>query len=210
MKSNKSWTTIIEAIIAMFIIIVWTMWVYTIYAKSQKISTSVENRVKAISIAREWIEVLQNIRDTNWVLFWADSKNCWNVMDYNISCLWDTVWTYKIPEWSYIIAKDDDNRWKLIDKTLITWDYEDQTYRDNYQVKMDLNWLYTQSWWAQFKPLFTRKIEISYPEDTNWDSIFSELDEKMLVKSIVSWSDNSKVWFYNVTLENLLTNWKED
>lgn len=209
MKSNKSWTTIIEAIIAMFIIIVWTIWVYTIYAKSQKISISVENRVKAISIAREWIEVIQNIRDTNWVLFWADSKNCWNVKDYEINCLWDNVWTHKIPAWSYKIIKDVDNRWKLIDLTSTTWNYDDQTFRDTFVVNVDADWLYTQSWWAQFKPLFTRKIEISYI-DTNSSGIGDKLDEKMLVKSIVSWWDNSKVWFYTVTLENLLTNWKED
>lgn len=205
MKSKKSWTTIIEAMIAMFIIIVWIIWVYTIYWKSQKLSTSVENRVKAISIAREWIEVLQNIRDTNWVLFSADSKNCWNVMDYNVSCLWNG--NFKIQPWDYKIYKDTDNRWKLLPITA-TWEYDNPGYRTEYEVKLDNNWLYTQSWWNSFKPLFTRKINISYI-DTNWWAIDAN-DEKMLVKSIVNWGDRSKVWFYTVTLENLLTNWKED
>ncbi|NDK08715.1 hypothetical protein EOM39_05755 [Candidatus Gracilibacteria bacterium] len=209
MKSNKSGTTIIEAIIAMFIIIVGTIGVYTIYAKSQKISISVENRVKAISIAREGIEVIQNIRDTNWVLFGADSKNCWNVKDYEINCLGDNVGTHKIPAGSYKIIKDVDNRWKLIDLTSTTGNYDDQTFRDTFVVNVDADGLYTQSGGAQFKPLFTRKIEISYI-DTNSSGNGEKLDEKMLVKSIVSWGDNSKVGFYTVTLENLLTNWKED
>jgi hypothetical protein len=210
MKSNKSWTTIVEAMIAMFIVIVWTIWVYIIYERSQKLSISVENRVKAISIAREWIEVLQNIRDTNWVLFWADSKNCWNVKDYDVSCLWDSSLTYKISSWSYTIYKDTDNRWKLNPITG-TGEYNDTDwlFRNKYRIKLDGNWLYTQSWGTTFNPIFTRKINISYI-DTNWSWLWDEYDEKMLVKSIVSWSDSSKVWYYTVTLDNLLTNWKKD
>jgi hypothetical protein len=208
MKSQKSWTTIIEALIAMYIVIIWTIWVYTIYEKSQKLSTSVENRVKAVSIAREWIEVIQNIRDTNWVLFWADSKNCWNVKDYNVLCLWATTNAYKIPAWDYKIYKDEDNRWKLLSGSVATTDYKDPLYRNEYIINTDSNWLYTQSWWTSFAPIFTRRINISYI-DTNW-WVVDESDEKMLIKSFVSWSDNSKTWFYTVDLENILSNWKED
>ncbi len=207
MKSTKSWTSIIEAVIAMFIIIVWIIWVYTIYEKSQKLSTSVENRIKAVSIAREWIEVLQNIRDTNWILFWADYKNCWNVNDYNINCLWDPTTIYRINPWDYTVYKGIDNRWKLL-LSSVTWSYDDISFRTAYRVNLDPNQLYTQSWWNAFKPLFTRTINISYI-NTNW-WIIDSTDEKMLVKSIVSWADNSKVWFYTVTLENILANWKED
>ena len=211
MKRALSWTTIIEAMIAMFIIIVWTIWVYTIYEKSQKLSISVENRVKAISIAREWIEVIQNIRDTNWVLFWADSKNCWNVLDYNVDCLWDTWIENRIPGWSYKIYKDENNRWKLLSGSFELLNYDNPLYRNEYQVKLDANQLYTQSWWASsINPLFTRRIKITYI-DTDLDSIPEpNHDEKMLIESIVSWSDSSKIWFYTVNLENILSNWKED
>jgi hypothetical protein len=211
MRSTKSWTTIIEAMIAMFIVIVWIIWVFTIYTKSQKLATSTENRIKAISIAREWIEAMQNIRDTNWILFWADPQNCWNVQDYNIWCLWDNLGNNKITPWDYKIYKDIDNRWKLISGNVASsLDYSSWAYRTDYEVKLDPNWLYTQSWWTWLIPIFTRKINISYPEDTNSDLAFNRLDEKMLVKSIVSWADNSKIWFYTVNLENLLTNWKKD
>lgn len=210
MKYSKSWTTIIEAVIALVIIVIWIIWLYNINDKSQKLATSTENRIKAISIAREWIEVLQNIRDTNWIIFWSDTRNCWNSYNYDVTCLWNTwVWP-KIPAWNYIIYKDIDNRWKLQSKVLV-WDYSSATYRATFKVYIDTtDWLYTQSWWTSFTPLFTRVINISYPEDTNWDTIFNANDEKMLVKSIVSWSDNSKNWFYTTSLENLLTNWKRN
>lgn len=209
-KSSKSWTSIIEAMVALFIVMVWVTWLYNIYNKSEKLSTSTDNRIKAIWIAREWIEVLQNIRDTNWILFWADTKNCWNTFNYNINCLWNTSVDNKIQAWSYIIYRDIDNRWKLFSWSVNT-DYSDINYRNAYKVNIDnSNWLFTQSWWVSFNPTFTRQVIISYPEDTNWDSLNDSNDEKMLVKSIVSWADNSKNWFYTVNLENLLTNWKRN
>jgi hypothetical protein len=210
MRFTKSWTTIIEAMIAMFIVIVWIIWVYTIYTKSQKLSTATENRIKAISIAREWIEAMQNIRDTNWILFWADPQNCWNVQDYDFHCLWNTSGAYKIKPWDYKIYKDTDNRWKLIPSSVAPLlDYSSWAYRTDYEVKLDPNWLYTQSWWTWLIPIFTRKINISYL-NTDTNPTPDQNDEKMLVESKVSWADNSKTWFYTVNLENLLTNWKKD
>lgn len=203
------WTSIIEAMVALSIVMIWITWLYTIYDRSQKLETATENRLKAISIAREWIEVLQNIRDTNWILFWADTRNCWNSLNYDINCLWDTTTTYKIWPWNYLIYKDADNRWKLISGSL-WFDYTDTALRNEYRIKLDSHWLYTQSWWTNFNPVFTRVIQISYPEDTNSDSNFDANDEKMLIKSIVSWKDNTSKNYSTVTLENLLTNWKRN
>ncbi len=199
MISSKTASTLIETLIAMVIIVVWITWVYKIYFESQKLSVTTNNRIKAIAIAREWIETTQNIRDTNWLIYWADLKNCWNSFNYDFLCIWDNVWVHKIWTWNYIVYKDTDNRWKLYDKW-VSWTYKDTLYRQAYEVKLDSDWLFTQSWWIQtIKPLFTRQINISYPEN-----------EKMLVKSIVSWSDSSSPNFHSITLENILTNWKRN
>nr|MDD3719912.1 hypothetical protein [Candidatus Gracilibacteria bacterium] len=210
MKYSKSGTTIIEAVIALVIIVIGIIGLYNINDKSQKLATSTENRIKAISIAREGIEVLQNIRDTNWIIFGSDTRNCWNSYNYDVTCLGNTGVGPKIPAGNYIIYKDIDNRWKLQSKVLVG-DYSSATYRATFKVYIDTtDGLYTQSGGTSFTPLFTRVINISYPEDTNGDTIFNANDEKMLVKSIVSWSDNSKNGFYTTSLENLLTNWKRN
>ncbi len=206
---SKSWTSIIEAMIALSIVMIWITWLYNIYDRSQKLETATENRIKAISIAREWIEVMQNIRDTNWILFWADTKNCWNSFNYDVNCLWSTDPNHKIAPWNYKIYKDVDNRWKLVLWSL-WFDYTDISLRNEYRIKLDSNWLYSQSWWIDFNPIFTRVLEISYPEDTNSDWNFDVNDEKILIKSIVYWKDNTKDTPYNIVLENILTNWKRN
>lgn len=209
MKKNQSWTSIIEAIVAMMIIVIWIVWVYTIYDKSMKFSNAIENRIIAISIAREWIEVTQNIRDTNWIIFWADTRNCWNTYNYNVNCVASNAVSNKIWSWNYTIYKDTDNRWKY--QTWATlWNYSNPAYRSAYRVLLDTDWLYSQSWWISFIPIFTRQLIISYPEDTNASTTFDANDEKMLVKSIVSWKDWAKEEFSTVTLENILTNWKKN
>jgi len=206
MKITKAWSTIVEVMISLLIISTWVIWIYNIYIKSQNLSQSTENRVKALSIAREWIEVIQNIRDTNWIPFSADTKNCWNTLNYNINCIWNATTTWKIWSWYYIIEKDvTNNRWLLTKKTT-TWEYDSSSYRTEYKVFIDDDWFYTQSWWNLFLPRFTRQIIISYPYWPYNDA----RDQKMLIKSLVSRSDSSKKWFSSIELEEMLTNWKEN
>ncbi len=46
-----------------------------------------EARIKAVALAREGIEAVYNIRNTNWLRFSSDRKNCWDVLDYNPACV---------------------------------------------------------------------------------------------------------------------------
>ncbi len=43
--------------------------VYTILSSSQKLSNSTALRIEAIQIARDGLEAMTNIRDTNWIEF---------------------------------------------------------------------------------------------------------------------------------------------
>jgi len=63
---------------------------------SQKLANSTESRIEAIQIARDGLEAFTNIRDTNWLRFAADRANCWNVLNYNASCIGSATTTYDI------------------------------------------------------------------------------------------------------------------
>lgn len=206
MIKSKYWTTIVESLVVMLIIIMWVVWTYLIFINSQKLSDSTTNKLLAISMAREWIEVFTNIRDTNWNIFSANTNNCWITLNYNSNCIiadWTLGKEYtNIPAWSYKIYSDIDNRWYL--SWLTTWVYSNQTYRDNFRVNLDNNWLYTQSWWTEFLPIFTREIKISYPWTEN-------PPQSVIIDSIVRWSDSSKTtWNFEIKFQTLLTNWKKD
>ncbi len=55
--------------------------------ESVRLSDLTAQRLQAIQIAREGVEAVENIRNTNWILYAADYKNCWNTLDYNNSCI---------------------------------------------------------------------------------------------------------------------------
>lgn len=201
MLSSKSGTTIIEAIIVTLIVVVWIMGTYGIFINSQKLSDSTGNRLVAIAIAREWIEAVTNIRDTNWIAFAANNNNCWFTHNYNSSCITDT--TKYVSAWSYILTSNSNNRWELTLKT--SWVYSNAGYKTDFRVNKDTNGFYTQSGWTTFLPLYTREIKISYPSGTGTPP------QSVNIESIVRWSDSSRNnGNYEVKLENILTNWKKE
>jgi hypothetical protein len=50
-------------------------------------SNNLDMKIQAIQIAREGIEAMTNIRDTNWKMLSTDNKNCWNTLNYDTNCV---------------------------------------------------------------------------------------------------------------------------
>jgi hypothetical protein len=206
MKLNKKATSIAEAMVVMLIIVSWVTWMYKIYSESVNLSNSTTNKIQAIQIAKQWIEAFTNIRDTNWLKFSSDYENCWNVINYNSLCIWDTTSVFDIQNnKSYIIYKDIDNRWLLEEKN--TGLYSEQTYRDNFKIRLD-NWIYTQTWWIDLIPVFTREMQISYLK-ADWTTPWTESDPKIKVTSMIQWLDNTSTVPHKIEIEQILSNWKK-
>jgi len=208
-KSKKA-TSIIEAIVVLLIIVTWVTWMYNLFNRSSHLSNSINNKIQAIQIAKQWIEAMTNIRDTNWIRFSSDYKNCWNT-DINLhtvsnNCLWENNTNYDIHSWSYIVFRNNNNSWNLKSKTISNfWSW---TYIDDYRVYLD-NWIYTQTWnLNNLYPIFTREIKVSYLK-SDWSSWNSD-DPKMKIISLVQWVDSSSSTPHKVELEQTLSNWKEE
>lgn len=203
MKKSKIATSIAEAIIVLLIVVLWLTWVYNIFSQSVKLTDSVENKIQAIQIAREWLEAVTNIRDTNWLLFSSNTQSCWNTLNYNTSCL---TWT-PVSIWnnvSYRVQRNGDNRWILTEWTN-SW-YSNTTYRNFYRIYTDTNWLYTHWSWWNLKHIYTREIRTSYVNPWDWSSNW------LRVRSIVRWIDSSwrDAWvIHEIILETILTNHKK-
>ena len=207
MRKNIIWTSIMEAMVATMILTIWIVWTYSIYFNSVNLSNSSKNRITAIEMAREWIEAVINIRNTNWLNYAADYQNCWNTLNYNNLCVWSSATTYDIWTWSYKIYKNSDNKWFLENWSLSN-NYPDSTYRNFYRVNLDSSWFYTQSWGTAMSwVIFTREIKIDYI-DTNWDFVNDSNDEKMKVKSLILWKNKDSSPIQKIELETLLTDWK--
>lgn len=183
---------------------------YGLLTDAQRFSDSTGNKIQAIQIAREWIEAIINIRDTNALLFSWDMRNCWNVVNYNAACIWTAGVTNDIRHWRhYAIYPDVDNRWKLtlLNATVVSNGYQNSVHRSTLWVNLDTNGLYTQNWWTPLKPTFTRKLYMEYI-DTNTDTLINENDEKLRVTSTVEWGDSSSQTTHTISLTTILSNWK--
>lgn len=208
MKKSSKWTSIIESIILVFIMTIWIVWMYKVFNSSNDVLNATTNRVEAIQIAREWLEAITTMRNTNWMLFSADYDNCWNSMNNSWSCVLNSwSWT-DILSWSYIIYKNSSDKWILEKKS--TDVYTGWTYIDDFKVYLDNSsntWFYNQNSWDDFWPNFTRELIIDYIEDTNNDLDIDSNDEKMQVTSLVQWL--SKWIHHKVELTTVLSNWKK-
>lgn len=206
MQFSKKATSLVEAMIIMAIVSLWVAWVYDFFISSERLANNTSDRIKAIQIAREWIEWVTNIRNTNWLLYSGDYQNCWNVQSYDIDCIWDITFDEDIRAGSYIISQDSEFRWHLDEIT--TWEiYGQWTYTTDYWIEITSTWFYNQivsTWVAD--SLYTREIITSYPEDTNWDGTNDSNDEKMFIRSLVQWGNNIPP--HRVELTTTLTNWK--
>lgn len=69
MKKNILATSIAEAMVVMLVILIGVTGSYQMFSQSIKAVDSSEFKIQAISMAREAIEAVNNIRDTNWILF---------------------------------------------------------------------------------------------------------------------------------------------
>lgn len=203
--------SIIEVMVIIMVITVWLVWAYSILNSWTKLTITTENRIKATNIAREWMELTQNIRDTNWIKFSSDITNCWNVLNYNSNCIWDSTHTNSMLPWSYIAVQS----WSL---WYLSWTYAPNasfgTYIKQFPIYFDDNWLISQNWNATRKcdvntstwcvSIFSREIIINYPD--TW----TPLDKRIQITSRVRWVDSSRTWApYEINLSTIFTNWKE-
>jgi len=208
MNKNLKATSIVESMIVMLIVVTGIVWLFQLFVESQHLANQTENRITAIEIAREGIEAINNIRDTNWILFAADYPNCWNTKNYDANCINNSSTSSDIlHNSSFTLSQWSDEKWYLENETNNeTRTYSDQNYRDTYAVKKDTNGFYTQSTGTSFLPLFTREIKVTY-EDTNGDGVINSNDQKMHIESIVQ--RNTQKWTsWKVELKTVLTNWK--
>lgn len=216
MKKNKFAASIIEAIVVIAILSIGIVWVFGFFSKSRTFLDWVSAKIEAIEIAREWIEVLENIRNTNWIRFWANIDNCWNTLNYNPQCVFWTDVT-KIWGWKTYILKNNNFVWTLEEKN-DSWDFKELTYRNKFSVwKNKTNWLYCQPVdnincitrrenWKLLIWNYIRKIKV---ENIGFASSNPNNVTKIKVTSIVEWIDQSKKWKRRLELVNFMTNYKK-
>lgn len=213
MKKNKIAYSLIEVMIVLTILSMWIVWTYSFFSKSRAFLDWVSAKIEAIEIAREGIEALENIRNTNWLRFSANIDDCWDTLNYDSDCIswaWNKIW------WNVYILENKNWLWNLKstrDSTIFQKKYH------NLWVWKDVNtWKYCQTLfddvncitkWVDWKTIiwtYTRKIKV----ENIWLSRSNPSKvTKIKVTVTVEWIDSSKSWFRKIELVNLMTNYKK-
>ncbi|RAL55069.1 hypothetical protein BLD25_05040 [Candidatus Gracilibacteria bacterium GN02-872] len=214
MKKNKIAVSLIESMVVVTILSIGLVGVFGFFIKSRNFLDGVSAKIQAMEMAREGIEAIENIRDTNWIRFPGNKQFCWNVLNYDSNCIKEK--SGELPNSQNKMDRDgvkyillnDNGSWKLEGKE-IQGDFKDKLYRETFSVGQDEDGKYCQKIGegegrrkcSKKKGYFIRTIEITKPAGS---------ENKMLVKSIVQWIDPSSSGVRKIEIENLLTNYKID
>lgn len=167
---------------------------FVVLTQTINFSYDIESRIKAVNLAREWIEGVTNIRNTNWLRFSSDRTNCWDTKDYSNWCF---TKNNKIQSGSYILISEN-WAWKL-------WTWSTDVY---------VNWSWTYYQWTTPGSIsFCKNTKNNNSQNTNCKSPFQRVIE---IKNKTDYSMDIEVtvtWFNGfgkrkVTLTSTLTNWK--
>jgi len=141
---NSKWFTLIEVIIVVIIISIWLVWIFLTMKNSYKFLQNIKEKVVAVNLAREWVEWVFSIRNTNWQRWSGKKDQCWlkinPLVDNNNNWCENDDW---FQTWSYVLditwtqqyfylswlsnplnltwKISDSDRWYLLCKNTQTW-----------------------------------------------------------------------------------------
>ncbi len=211
---STQWLTLIEVMVGIVVVTAGIVWAFWVLSSGQKLAATTTDRVQAINFAREWVEAVKNIRDTNYFQYPANPSNCWKVKNYVCS----TALNDSYQTWSYVLARKDfaticDHCWYLSGTNssieakpiqIPNWD----NYRSTYALELDGSGYTITGSTSPSKPMcrnststgcltqFTREIALKRVED-----------DTVEFSSYVHWRDaNGSIM--TVELPMTLKNWR--
>lgn len=87
LRNNKKGATLLELMMMLMVVSLALLTMFTTLTQSITFARETEARVKATALAREGIEAMINIRNTNWLRFSSNRADCWDVLNYNKNCI---------------------------------------------------------------------------------------------------------------------------
>jgi len=99
-RNNIRGEALLETVIAFITLAIGVTIAGMIMGSSLRNMQNAKNRVMAVNLAREGIEAVRNVRDTNWLKFHSKRRACWNNMpsvDPDENCvgstpIWPGIW----------------------------------------------------------------------------------------------------------------------
>lgn len=195
-KSNISGFSIIEVMISIFIFSMWMASIFMVISSSININNLNKNQIIASNLAREEIELIKNIRDSNYETF-----HKWNWIPNN-----DWINKYDSDKfldiWKYYILENDFSSIEFPFKLKVInnfWEWESELKGKmlDYNLHLDSDNHYTyESIWNR-KTIFYRYLFLEELKDSTWTIIPNTIK----VKSKVIWYSK---WYHEFEIKTIL------
>lgn len=196
MKTNKKGETLIEVIAALTSLVLAGIAAMTLIISVMTSTAISKEYLIAQNLAREGIEGVTNIRDTNWLLFPSEKGECWMIIDSSECPEGATVSIDK----DYILTRTDKLNFKL-EKGV--WN-DDMKNNGDFQLKLNAKGVYEQHSLSpaleQPFPVFYRKIEFGKVGS-------AELTDEVQVTVTIAWMNKSNLTKYE--LSSILANYEK-
>jgi len=215
-KPNQQGQSLIETIVAIFIL---TMTLtsglsLTLYAFSS--SATSQNEIVASNLAREGVEVVRMMRDSNWLASDAKGNPPWDLSscsDIGGKLCYPRAYQ-KVPSYNNYDLNNGNQR-AVFDVSSQTWSLENS---NNYNLFLQANGTYTNNDNGTLS-VFARMINITFNNNSPYTNQNS--NQEMIVKSVVAWRGKNCTTFNSnqdllalstpckVVVEEHMTNWKD-
>lgn len=228
LKKYKKAESLIEVIIAIFVIAVGSGAATTLIVSALQANSFSRDNLVALNLAVEGLEAVRIIRDTNWLKFSYDKENCWNVlpeMGLGVDCddpkslLSSGYYTVDLNPKTYswqanfigtdtLVALDLKNqqansneayRLGFIDITPNQDTNKNSNLLDDTDIYVTRDAITTETGVSRFY----RMITITYLDDPNPESA-----NEAMVESLVQWQDRGQT--HQVKLSTILTNYQKE
>lgn len=200
MKLNNKWFSIIEILVGIFIFSVWLVSIYILIISTMRLNDYSKNSIVASNLAREGIEIVRNLRDSNYINMYKWNKMPWN--DYNNVF---NTWVYYKIENDYNLSTDNNLKIDIINDF---WEWKSQvnSKMENYRLCINDENIYTYDCSGDNKKTYFYRYlkfdDVEYNTST-WVSI---VQDALKLTSKVIWYSR---WYHEVEIKTILTDFQK-
>ena len=207
MIKNK-WFSIIELLVAILVFAIWLVSIYALVVSSVKLWDYNKNFIIASNLAREQVELVRNIRDTNYKKLQKYSKINPNDTNFSPSDSFFETWSYYKIYNDYSVTSSFSIN---VEKLLSFWEWESELSwkMKDYQLCLNIDWTYSYvnssyncpNWEKTYFYKYVSFEDLKY--STWWTSIL--VQDAFKLKSKVIWNMR---WYHEFELNTIIADRK--
>ena len=212
-RQDTLWFAIIEILIWMFIFSLWILSIYAILVQIININTYNKNHIVATNLAREQLELVRNIRDSNYVKIQKYNQLNPKQFDENEDDYSDVI---LISTWSYYKIENDFSSSssfpilmeKIENDQFWQWEWELNNKMKNYRLCLDSEnrYVYCDSTITTHIPTkFYKYIEVSEVRTKDYVGDNDVIENAMKIKSKVIWYIK---WYHEYEINTIIADRK--